>query len=112
MRKSKGTQANRIGNQIIPIPEGFSVAVATKKSLVIVDDESGSKYRYLTKSRALDIVNKNLEMLRKCSSPEEYKDASQRCMQLKKEFLEVKSIFQKIPEDGNMDRSMTFRFAW
>lgn len=112
MRKSKGTQENRIGNQIIPIPPGFSVAVATKKSLVVVDDETGSKYRYLSKARALDIVNKNLEKLRKISSAKEYEHATKECEKLKKEFLEVKAIFQKIPEAGNMDGSMTFRFAW
>ena len=68
MQKSKGVQ-NRIGNQVIPIPPGFSVFVATQKSLVVIDDKTGSKYRYLEKNRALEIVNKNLEKLRKVSTP-------------------------------------------
>ena len=109
--KVKGTQENRLGNQIIAIPPGFTVVVATKKSMIVVDDETGSKYRYLSKTRALDIVNKNLEKFRKCSSAEEYERASKECEKLKEEFLEVKSIFQRIPENGIMDMSMTFRFA-
>lgn len=111
--KVKGTQNNRIGNMVVAIPQGFSVAVATKESLVVVDENTGSKYRYLSKNKALDLINKNLEILRKVVSPEEYQSASEKCDMLKKDCLSAKSIFQKIPPKGkSMDKSMTFRFAW
>lgn len=97
---------------LIPIPENFSRAPESElagSAFVIIDNETKSRYQWIPKKEALDVINENLQELKSKVSALEYKKAERECEQWKERISMCHSVFQKVTPRGR--KSMTFRFV-
>lgn len=99
-------------NQVIPIPDGFTVVSGSENTgsgLIIRDSSTGSVYRWLNRELAIELINTNLNQLRKVVDNATYQKAAMECEKLKERIAVSNSVFQKVT--SKVSTSMTFRIV-
>lgn len=113
------TQQNRQfvtkGNRLIPVVPGFIVIPGSEKEgspLLIKDPVTNSLYRWVLPKVAVEIINKELDVLAKSGDDKEkLEQATAASKELKREILAARAVFQKVGS-GTGVHSTTFRLAY